>query len=153
MTTLPHANMQRNYQRGAALAVGLMLLVVITLLAISGMNTSILELQMAGNSQFRQNAFQNAETGLQVTRIDPLMKAIDKTTSVPAATVSGVSSETYTVTVHQSCDQGMHGPPPDGYSWDKDQRTIYDITSTGESSRGARVVLTEGIFDVTPRAC
>src|SRR5690606_2858774 len=37
-------------QRGAALVVGLILLMVLTVLAISGMNTSTLELQMAGNT-------------------------------------------------------------------------------------------------------
>ena len=52
-------------QRGAALVVGLVLLMILTLLAISGMNTSTLELQMAGNFQFSQNAFQAAEIGLQ----------------------------------------------------------------------------------------
>jgi hypothetical protein len=49
----------------AALVVGLVLLMILTLLAISGMNTSTLELQMAGNFQFSQNAFQAAEIGLQ----------------------------------------------------------------------------------------
>ena len=39
-------------QGGAALVVGLVLLMILTLLAISGMNTSTLELQMAGNFQF-----------------------------------------------------------------------------------------------------
>ena len=52
-------------QGGAALVVGLVLLMILTLLAISGMNTSTLELQMAGNFQFSQNAFQAAEIGLQ----------------------------------------------------------------------------------------
>jgi type IV pilus assembly protein PilX len=52
-------------QRGAALVVGLLLLLVLTLLAISGMNTSTLELVMAGNTQFYQNAFQASETGIE----------------------------------------------------------------------------------------
>lgn len=52
-------------QRGAALVVGLMLLVVITVLAISGMNTATTELAMARNDQNAENAFQAAETGLE----------------------------------------------------------------------------------------
>jgi hypothetical protein len=48
-------------QNGAALVVGLLLLMVLTLLAISGMNTASLELVMAGNTQYQQNAFQAAE--------------------------------------------------------------------------------------------
>ncbi len=50
---------------GAALVVGLVLLVVITVLAISGMNTATTELAMARNDQNYENAFQAAETGLE----------------------------------------------------------------------------------------
>lgn len=52
-------------QRGAALVIGLVLLVVITVLAISGMNTATTELAMARNDQNSENAFQAAETGLE----------------------------------------------------------------------------------------
>jgi len=51
-------------QDGAALVVSLILLVVITILAISGMNTATTELAMARNDQNYENAFQAAETGL-----------------------------------------------------------------------------------------
>jgi type IV pilus assembly protein PilX len=54
----------RSHQQGAALVVGLLLLVVITVLAISGMNTAATELAMARNDQAYENAFQAAETGL-----------------------------------------------------------------------------------------
>ena len=59
--TLTHPNKQQ----GAALVVGLMLLVVITILAISGMNTATTELALARNDQAYENAFQAAETGLE----------------------------------------------------------------------------------------
>ncbi len=52
-------------QDGAALVVGLVLLVVITVLAISGINTATTELAMARNDQNYENAFQAAETGLE----------------------------------------------------------------------------------------
>lgn len=52
-------------QSGAALVVGLMMLVVITILAVSGMNTATTELAMARNNQNYENAFQAAETGLE----------------------------------------------------------------------------------------
>ena len=55
----------RNRQQGAALIVGLLLLVVITILAVSGMNTATTELAMARNNQTYENAFQAAETGLE----------------------------------------------------------------------------------------
>lgn len=54
-----------NKQSGAALVVGLVLLVVVTVLAVSGMNTATTELAMARNDQNYENAFQAAETGLE----------------------------------------------------------------------------------------
>ena len=59
MKTLPRR------QNGAALVVGLILMVVITVLAISGMNTATTELAMARNDQNYEFAFQTAETGLE----------------------------------------------------------------------------------------
>ena len=52
-------------QRGAALIVGLVLLVVITVLAISGMNTATTEIAMARNDKNSEDVFQAAETGLE----------------------------------------------------------------------------------------
>jgi type IV pilus assembly protein PilX len=52
-------------QEGAALVVGLILLLVLTLLAISGMTTASLELQMAGNEQYQERAFQAADAGIE----------------------------------------------------------------------------------------
>lgn len=54
-----------NRQSGAALVVGLVLLVVVTVLAISGMNTATTELAIARNNQNYENAFQAAEAGLE----------------------------------------------------------------------------------------
>ena len=54
-----------NRQHGAALVVGLILLVVVTVLAVSGMNTATTELAIARNDQNYENAFQAAETGLE----------------------------------------------------------------------------------------
>ena len=53
-------------QSGAILVVGLVMLLVLTILGVSTMNTASLELNMAGNDQFQENAFQLAETGIDV---------------------------------------------------------------------------------------
>ncbi len=52
-------------QHGAALIVGLVLLMVLTVLAISAMRTATLDLTMSSNAQFQENAFQLAESGIQ----------------------------------------------------------------------------------------
>jgi hypothetical protein len=56
----------RSTQTGATLVVGLVLLLVLTVLGVSGMNTATMELTMAGNAQFAQDAFQMAEDGIDI---------------------------------------------------------------------------------------
>jgi type IV pilus assembly protein PilX len=54
-----------NKQTGAALVVSLVLLVVISVLAISSINAATTELAMARNDMVYERAFQAAETGLE----------------------------------------------------------------------------------------
>lgn len=65
MKTNKQAMINLQHQQGAVLIVGLLLLVVITVLAVSGMNTATTELAMARNDQTYENAFQAAEKGLE----------------------------------------------------------------------------------------
>lgn len=58
-----HVRVRR--ESGAALVVGLILLLVLTLLAISGVTTASLELQMAGNEQYQKVAFEAADAGIE----------------------------------------------------------------------------------------
>lgn len=55
----------RRTERGAAMVMSLIILMVMTLLAISTMGASTLEEKMAGNANDRGIAFQAAETGLR----------------------------------------------------------------------------------------
>ncbi len=52
-------------QRGAALIIALILLLVVTILAVAGMQNTILQERMAGNMHDRNIAFQYAESGLR----------------------------------------------------------------------------------------
>ena len=54
----------KQHQRGAVLAVSLILLLVLTVLGVATMDTSGLELKMASNNRDRQVAFQAAEAAL-----------------------------------------------------------------------------------------
>ncbi|MBT8135968.1 MAG: hypothetical protein KJO54_03035 [Gammaproteobacteria bacterium] len=64
--SLPHR------QRGAALIVGLVLLMILTLLGVAGLNTATLEAAMADNMQRGQYAFQGAESAIMAEmRIAP----------------------------------------------------------------------------------
>jgi type IV pilus assembly protein PilX len=65
-TRLHKSRRARSRQTGAALVIGLVLLMVLTVLGVSGINMATLELNMAGNEQAQQLAFQAAETGIDV---------------------------------------------------------------------------------------
>jgi type IV pilus assembly protein PilX len=56
----------RAHQTGATLIVGLVLLLVLTVVGVSGMNTATMEITMAANTQFQQDAFQQAEDGIDI---------------------------------------------------------------------------------------
>ncbi len=72
-------------EQGAILVIGLILLLVMTVLGVSTMSTASLELNMAGNDQFAENAFQLAETGL-----DTVITALNNGTPVPPPLNPGV---------------------------------------------------------------
>lgn len=52
------------HERGAALIMALIILLISTLLGVAAMNTTVLEEKMAGNTKDRNLAFQAAETAL-----------------------------------------------------------------------------------------
>ena len=79
-----------SHQRGAALVMGLILLVVITLLAVVGMNISNTELSGAAGEQLRLRAFNAAESGIEA-RLQTLRN--DGTTSTTPDTKVAVGVE------------------------------------------------------------
>ena len=62
---LPTNLKTRNGQRGAVLIVSLVMLLVITLIAVSSMQGTVLEEKMAGNTKDRNLAFQTTESGIR----------------------------------------------------------------------------------------
>ena len=56
----------RAQQTGATLIVGLVLLLVLTVVGVSGMNTATMQISMAANTQYQQDAFQLAEDAIDI---------------------------------------------------------------------------------------
>jgi len=99
-------------QNGAALIVGLIMLVVITVLAISGMNTATTELAMARNDQNFENAFQAAETGLEealgMGAFDTLVAAtVTKTISTHESVTANIAFEDSTLVPDKAFSLGV----------------------------------------------
>jgi len=130
-------------QSGAALIVSLILLMVLTVLAISTMRTASLGLLMAGNAQVRQNAFQLAQAGIDdVVRQNepvgaggcdaPLVE--DPPVAVPELRGSYITSVCYR---GESISPGNSVPRIITYN--------YEVTSKGATDeRDARARLVQG---------
>jgi type IV pilus assembly protein PilX len=140
-------------QRGAALAVGLILLVVLTLLAFTGINAATTELAMAGNEQYRKNAAQASGAGIEVA-----IARVGTVNTVPGTQVrrteqfrSGTTAEEYEMVTTFVGDE--NGIPQS--SMDKFVGLHYEIVSNGSALRNtARRALdgqTQGVFVVSPQ--
>jgi hypothetical protein len=130
-------------QRGAALVIGLIMLLVLTLLAVSGMNTASTELIMAGNEQYRERAFQASSRGIEqaLTRLATVPQdGKDKTEQV--AQLTDEPTDGYTTKSRYMGDD-LNLP---GFSAGKFVGLHYVIASEGTSSRNARSDQTQGAF-------
>lgn len=136
-------------QSGAALIIGLLLLLVLTVLAVSGMSTTSLNLMMAGNSQYSQNAFQASESGIERAvagnefNPDP---SIDPETQ---ADIQVTGTDTYSA-VSRPQLMGMSQPALPGASLDSFSTYHFEIDSTGTSKRGAMARNVQALAVIAP---
>ena len=84
----------RQRQRGISLVLGLIMLILLTLLAISAFQASNVNLRIAGNMQVRQETLAAAQTAIETVLSTPAF--IDTTTPPAAASVS-LNGASYTV--------------------------------------------------------
>jgi type IV pilus assembly protein PilX len=121
-------------QKGAALVVGLMLLVIVTVLAVSAVGTASTEMIMAGNEQYRERAFQAAEIGIEngIRKLATIPQDnVDHTD--PVVAVTSLPQDQYVlITRYVGEDDGIPG-----FSADKFVGLHYRIQSTGTSQRNA----------------
>jgi type IV pilus assembly protein PilX len=137
----------RSIERGAALVVAMVLLVILTLLAISGMNTATTELVMAGNEMYQENAFQAAETGIERTAATSAFNPATPP-AAPPPTITLASGDRYAATVQPLGSS----PPPPGYTIGEFSAENFEIRSTGMSLRNAQTEHVQGLFLIVPGA-
>jgi type IV pilus assembly protein PilX len=133
-------------QRGAALVIGLLLLLVLTILAVSGMNSASMEFVMAGNDQFRANAFSAAEAGIERTLDGGTFNPI-----VPLQNLNGAATATdnwSTITITPLGSTPL--PALWGNSWNSFATYHFEIQSTGTSVRNATAINTQGVAIIAP---
>lgn len=134
-------------QRGAALVIALLMLVILTILALSGINTATTELTMAGNEQYRRNAAQAATAGVEaaITRLGTVPTSTGAApTEVGPTALPDSTSERYSTSTRYLGDE--LGLPQS--SADKFVGLHFQIDSTGTSLRNASDAQSQGVMVV-----
>ncbi|MCC7259013.1 MAG: hypothetical protein IT486_11650 [Gammaproteobacteria bacterium] len=143
-------------QRGASLVIGLVLLLVLSILAVSTMSSATFGLTMAGNAQFSENAFQLAETGVEVAINDGPFCAGCGPKATPATAVADADGndigEYEASTDYLECT-AVEGFSEDYGSADSFKAYHFQINSTGTAARAARSVHQQDFFLVGPNGC
>ena len=132
-----HRSGLRSAQEGATLIVGLVLLLVLTVVGVSSMNTATMEITMAGNTQFQQDAFQAAEDG-----IDMAIGTREYATDAPR-TIDWLGDADYdrrAVTTYRL------NTPALGSSAGELEAFHFDVTSVGRGPRNAQSQHTQSFY-------
>lgn len=137
----------RSSQTGATLVVGLVLLLVLTVVGVSGMNTATMEVTMAGNTQFQTDAFQMAEDGIDTVLAQRNYSTSGNTTLAPTGdpdydrravtrfiTTTPIPDAAFSMGVSTGSVQAFH----------------FDIVSVGKGPRNASSTHTQSFYQVGP---
>ena len=135
--------MSRANHRGAVLVIALLLLVIFTLVATTGMRTSIAELWMAGSEQFHRAAIEAASAGVEasVARVRATRGGLGDGTEIDG----GSGSAPFHATISRA---GTEASIP-GSSAEKFVGQHFEIESTGAAPRGALDVQVQGVMVVS----
>ena len=137
----------RSWQTGATLVVGLILLLVLTVVGVSGMNTATMEVTMAGNTQFQNDAFQMAEDGIDTVLAQRKFSTGGTTTLAPTGDPDyDRQAVTRFVTTTPIPDAAFSM----GVSTGSVQAFHFDIVSVGKGPRNASSTHTQSFYQAGP---
>jgi type IV pilus assembly protein PilX len=136
-------------QQGAALVIGLVLLVVLTILAVSGVFTSTMELRMVRNTQSQERSFQAAEVAIEDALANPVLSTSAPFTQATTA-VPNAPGDTYSYQL-QFVGQAPLGTGMTGYSIGTAFQTYhFQIDATGNGPDNAVSNHTQSFYVVGP---
>lgn len=153
----------RSHERGSALAIALIFLLLMTLLGVSAMRGSNMQERMAGNQRDRNMAFQSSEAALRAGETwllnlanqqaadlnAPITNAVnpanwDGVAPAPTGSVPGFDAQL-------SGDPEFYVGPPSlrrvGIQLPPDFRRIYPVTARGEGGSDVSVVVLQSTFE------
>lgn len=147
-------------ERGSALAIALIFLLLMTLLGVSAMRSSNLQERMAGNLRDRNMAFQAAEAALRAgetwllqlpnqatANLTPVLVnpgAWDGSVPTPTGTVVGLDGQLASNPVFYVAEPSLRRV---GIQLPPDFRRIYPVTARGEGGTDVAVVVLQSTFE------
>jgi type IV pilus assembly protein PilX len=175
----PHRWLERSGRHGAmsgvALVIGLCLLLVLTVMAVSGVTAALLEQRMAGNEQYQSRAFEAAEAGIEQAlaagafTVDPSASSTQFDNSAwpdplprrgQGTPIAGCPDQS--ADPEGQCEYflrfdpttGITPVPGSGSGADPTQRACHFVVeSFGVAARGANASLTASFYLVGPADC
>ncbi|MDH5516206.1 MAG: PilX N-terminal domain-containing pilus assembly protein [Gammaproteobacteria bacterium] len=139
--------MKMQKQRGIALVIGLVMLMILTIMGVSSMSNTTLQLKIARNTQEQNIAFQTALAGIDfaISNADltnqDTPQAFNYVMPVSALTASGT-------TTYLGCTRVFGGSIDRAGS-----QNVFQTISTGLSPSGSRSVIVSAVGKPTPAAC
>jgi type IV pilus assembly protein PilX len=134
-------------ERGAALIMSLVILLILTVLGITAMGTSSLEQKMAGNTQEANRAFQAAESGLNQALNTAGTLDLNKSQKTNA-TFSGMSASAAVETRFIQFSPAKRGS---GYG-NNFEAANFEQDGEGKTTAGAKANIHRGIAQIVPKA-
>ena len=145
-------------QRGAALVIGLILLLILTVLGVSGLGTSAVEVRIADNNKQKEYAFQSAESASREELTNGA--AITLTgAEVPGLAVRPQNNYTYqldtggtnTADVQITVDTSYRSrDPAPGYEIGTIDAVHFELDTNAQATRGAASRQRQGFYIPAP---
>ena len=141
---------QKSLQRGTTLLIALIFLVILTLFAVSGMNTGIINLRTANNAQMMVEAEYAAQQQIEaiLNSVAGFMSGTLGTATITNVDVNGDSVTDFQVTTQPPICLSM--VPAPGYSYEfaasAPKDTVWQVTATAQDSTfGATATMRQGV--------
>lgn len=146
-------------QRGAVLVMALVILLVMTILGVTVMNTASLESTMAGNTQETNRAFHAAESGLEHSMTDgsvfsTMINPGDSNAPTGVTYTFGSSPATATVVTTYDARGETSKRTPDRSKVNSSTlfgTANFKLVSTGRTTLLAQSEVKQGVSQVTPK--
>jgi type IV pilus assembly protein PilX len=152
MNTQARAPARHARQGGAALVIGLILLLVMTVLAVASMSSSTMGLQMTASAQSASNAFQAAEQGISATIETYTPDTQEALVELPEVAVDDMGAR-YAIEIGHDSVNGCTEVPDGGFSLGEGvsfKALHFDVRARAAAARGASVDTTQSYWTVSP---